>query len=47
MEMRVAPVRYEQLEREGVASGYLVGVRISGMSDDDRDRFADYLRGLS
>ena len=47
IEMRVAPVRYEQLEREGVASGYLVGVRISGMSDDDQARFADYLSGLS
>jgi hypothetical protein len=47
LEMRVAPVRYEQLEHEGVASGYLVGVRISDMSDDDRARFADYLSQLS
>ena len=47
LEMRVAPVRYEQLEREGVASGYLVGVRISGMSDEHRARFTDYLRQLS
>jgi hypothetical protein len=47
VEMRVAPVRYEQLERAGAASGYLIGVRISGMSDDDRARFEDYLRQLS
>lgn len=47
VEMRVAPVRYEQLERAGAASGYLIGVRIAGMSDDDRARFADYLRQLS
>ena len=47
IEMRVAPVRYEQLERAGAASGYLIGVRIAGMSDDDRTRFEDYLRQLS
>lgn len=47
VEMRVAPVRYEQLEREGAASGYLIGVRINAMSDADRARFEDYLRQLS
>jgi hypothetical protein len=47
VEMRVAPVRYEQLEREGAASGYLIGVRIEGMDDDDLARFGDYLRQLS
>jgi len=47
VEMRVAPVRYEQLEREGVPSAYLIGVRIADLSDDDGARFADYLRGLS
>lgn len=47
IEMRVAPVRYEQLEREGTSSGYLIGVRIAGLSDDDRARFEDYLRQLS
>jgi hypothetical protein len=46
IEMRVAPVRYEQLEREGVASGYLIGVRIAGMGDADRTRFEDYLSQL-
>jgi hypothetical protein len=44
VEMRVMPVRYEQLEREGVTSGYLIGVRIEGMADDDRARFGDYLQ---
>ncbi|HZG50642.1 MAG TPA: PilZ domain-containing protein [Pyrinomonadaceae bacterium] len=42
-ELRVAPVRYEQLEREGAAVGYLIGVRIEEMSDADRARFEDYL----
>ena len=45
IDMRVAPVRYEK--REGAASGYLIGVRIDVMSDDDRARFEDYLRQLS
>jgi hypothetical protein len=47
VEMRVAPARYEQLEREGAAAGYLIGVRITDMSDADRARFEDFLRGLS
>ena len=46
IEMRVAPVRYEQLERAGAATGYLIGVSIRAMSDDDRARFEDYLRRL-
>ncbi|HZH32850.1 MAG TPA: PilZ domain-containing protein [Pyrinomonadaceae bacterium] len=47
VELRVAPVRYEQLERTATAAGYLVGVRIAAMSDADRARFEDYLRQLS
>ena len=52
IEMRVAPVRYEQLERAGGAatsssSGYLIGVRIAEMSDADRERFAEYLKELA
>jgi hypothetical protein len=45
--MRVSPVRYEQLEREGTATGYLIGVHIAGLSDEDRARFEDYLSKLS
>ena len=47
VEMRVAPVRYEQLEREGASSGYLIGVLIADMNDDDRTRFTDYINQLS
>jgi hypothetical protein len=47
VELRVAPVRYEQLERTATSAGYLVGVRIAAMSDADRARFEDYLRQLS
>ena len=47
VEMRVAPARYEQLDREGVAGGYLIGVRIADMSGDDRARFDAYLQSLT
>lgn len=47
VEMRLAPVRYERLEREGAPNTYLIGARIIEMSDEDRARFEAYLRGLS
>ena len=42
----VTPARFEQLEREGAGEGYLVGVRIEEMSDDDRARYTAHLRTL-
>ncbi len=47
IEMRVAPVRYEQLDREGAADGYLIGVRIADMSDEARASFDEYLKSLT
>ncbi|HEY0099587.1 MAG TPA: PilZ domain-containing protein [Pyrinomonadaceae bacterium] len=48
IEMRVAPVRYEQLDREGAPQGgYLIGVSILEMSDDARTRFEQYLKELT
>lgn len=48
IEMRVAPVRYEQLERERAPQGgYLIGVRIADMSDDARAHFETYLKELT
>jgi len=48
VEMRVVPVRYEQLERERAPQGgYLIGVHIADMSDDDRARFEAYLKELT
>ena len=38
--------RFEQLEGEGGGEGFLVGVRIEEMSDDDRERYAAHLRTL-
>jgi hypothetical protein len=48
IEMRVAPVRYEQLDRERAPQGgYLIGVSITDMSDDARARFEEYLKELT
>lgn len=47
IEIVVAPVRYEQLESDGTAPpAYLVGVRITEISDSDCVRFVKYLRTL-
>ena len=43
LEMEVEPVRYEPLEAE---EGYLIGVRITEISDSDCVRFIKYLRAL-
>jgi hypothetical protein len=47
MEMIVQSVRYEQLPPEGEEEGYLIGVRIVEMSDEDRARYDAHLRGLA
>ena len=38
------PNRYEKLDDEGADKGYLIGVRITEMSDDDRTRFGGLLK---
>jgi len=42
IEIQATPVRYEKLEE-----GYLLGARISEMSDRNRDLFEEYLRELA
>jgi hypothetical protein len=39
--------RFEQLDGERAGDGYLVGVRIEEMSDDERERYKAHLRTLS
>ena len=39
-------VRYEKLDLEEEENGYLVGVKITEMSDGDRMRWAEYLSTL-
>ena len=47
VEMRVAPVRYEKLERSETDKGYLVGVRITEIGEQERERFNAYLKELA
>lgn len=47
IEMRVAPVRYEKLERSETEKGYLFGVRITEMSEKDREAFNSYLKEIA
>jgi hypothetical protein len=42
IEIQATPVRYQKL-----AEGYLIGARISEMSDRNRELFGEYLRELS
>ena len=42
IEIQATPVRYEKLDE-----GYLIGARISEMSDRDRELFKEYLRELA
>lgn len=46
IEIEAAPVRYEQLDEEGPGQGYLIGARITEISDSDCVRFVKYLRSL-
>ncbi|MEP6920901.1 MAG: PilZ domain-containing protein [bacterium] len=40
-------VRYERLDENGANDGYLIGVRITHMSDEDRERYDAYLHDRS
>ena len=44
--MRAVAVRYERVEQSEGEMSYLVGVRITEMSDEDQARFTAYLREL-
>jgi hypothetical protein len=46
VEIRATPVRYEQLPPEDPERGYLIGVRISEMADDEWVRVVEYVRSL-
>jgi hypothetical protein len=49
VEALATPVRYSPLDEDsdGVDKGYLVGVQIISMSDEDRARFSAYLGTIS
>lgn len=46
VQIKVLPIRYERLDEDESASGYLIGARITEMSDDDRKRFITYVGTL-
>lgn len=46
IEMQVMPVCYESLEEHETERGYLIGVQILGMPDEDRTRFTEYVSTL-
>ena len=46
IEIYATPVRYSPLDEDGVDTGYLVGVQIVSMSDEDRARFNAYLEKM-
>ncbi len=46
VEMQVIPVRYECLEDHESETGYLIGVQILAMTEEDRARFAEYVSTL-
>jgi hypothetical protein len=46
VEMQVLPVRYERLEADASETGYLVAVKIVGMSQEDRTRYSEYVSTL-
>lgn len=46
VEMEVAPVRYERLEEYASETGYLVAVKIIGMSESDRITYREYVSTL-
>jgi len=46
VEMQVTPIRYETLDEDENQSGYLIGVTITEMQEDERARFIDYVSSL-
>ncbi|MGB9181941.1 MAG: PilZ domain-containing protein [Pyrinomonadaceae bacterium] len=46
IQIHVIAVRYERLEEDTTDKGYLIGTRITAMSDTDRESFADYLETI-
>jgi len=45
VDMKVSLLRYDVLS--GDESGYLIGARIVSMSENDRDRYLDFLRAAA
>jgi len=46
VEMQVTPIRYETLEEHKSETGYLIGVKITKIADEDRETFNSYYSSL-
>jgi hypothetical protein len=46
VEMQVRPVRYERLEEHQSEMGYVIAVKIVGMSDNDRTSYSEFVSTL-
>lgn len=46
IEMQATPVRYERLDEEVSEHGYLIGVNITTISDEDREQYEEYVTSL-
>ena len=46
VEIHATPVRYEQLSQSSSERGYLIGVRITEMTDNEWVRMVEYVRSL-
>ncbi|HVQ39812.1 MAG TPA: PilZ domain-containing protein [Pyrinomonadaceae bacterium] len=46
VEMQVLPVRYERLEEDAIETGYLIAVKIVGLSEVDRTKYGEYVSSL-
>lgn len=47
VEMQVSTVRYENLGDDSSETGFLIGVKIIEMDEEDRQQFDDYFNGRS
>ena len=43
IKLQVSPVRYESLDEHETETGYLIGVKILEMSDEDREKYVRYV----
>ncbi len=47
VEMQVKPTRYESLEEDNSERGYVIGVQILAMADDDRTTYDKFISRLA
>src|ERR1044072_4595323 len=47
IDLKATPVRYERLEEDTNDTGYLIAVKITSMMDGDREKWDDFLAGVS